>query len=49
VQNNGGEIMFMVKKKQALDPEVLKRFPFFASFSMDQLEEIAETAPRASY
>ena len=40
--------MYMVKKKQALNPEVLKKFAFFASFSMDQLEEIAESAPRVS-
>lgn len=40
------EPVFMVKKKKALNPEILKKFSFFASFSMDQLEEIAQTAPR---
>jgi signal transduction histidine kinase len=40
--------MFMVQKKRTLDPEILRKFSFFASFSMAQLEEIAETAPRVS-
>ncbi|MFN8411879.1 MAG: ATP-binding protein [Anaerolineales bacterium] len=42
------EPTFMVKKKNALNPEILKKFAFFASFSMDQLEEIAQVAPRLS-
>ncbi len=45
---DGGGIMYMVKKKQSLDPEILRKFAFFASFSSDQLEEIAEGAPRIS-
>ncbi|MBL0344804.1 ATP-binding protein [Candidatus Villigracilis affinis] len=38
----------MAGKKSALDPEVLRKFSFFASFSRDQLEEIARTAPKAA-
>lgn len=34
----------MPKKRQALDPNVLTKFAFFASFPTDQLEEIAENA-----
>lgn len=40
------ETLSMVKKKSPIDPQVLRKFSFFASFSMDQLEEIAERAPR---
>lgn len=38
----------MVKKKNSISPNILRKFSFFASFSIDQLEEIAETAPRFS-
>ena len=38
----------MAGKKPALDPEVLRKFSFFASFSRDQLEVIARTAPKAA-
>ncbi len=38
----------MAKKQRALNPEILKKFSFFTSLSMDQLEEIVETAPRIS-
>jgi signal transduction histidine kinase len=44
----GGVQMFMVQKKQTIDPEVMRRFSFFASFSADQLREIAEFAPTIS-
>ena len=39
----------MAEKKSALNPEVLRKFSFFASFSIDQLEEIAANAPRIVY
>lgn len=42
------DTLSMVKKKLPVNPEVLRKFAFFASFSMDQLEEIAETAPQFS-
>src|SRR5690348_15140188 len=38
----------MVKKKIPVSPEVLRQFSFFASFSTDQLEEIANIAPQFS-
>jgi signal transduction histidine kinase len=38
--------MLMVNKKYAFKPELLRKFPFLATFSIDQLEEIAETAPK---
>jgi signal transduction histidine kinase len=41
--------MLMIQKKRALDPELLRKFSFFASFSLDHLEQIAETAPRVSF
>src|SRR5258706_604774 len=40
--------MFMVQKQHTLDPEILRKFSFFASFSKVQLEEIAATAPKVS-
>jgi signal transduction histidine kinase len=42
------DTLSMVKKKLPVSPEVLRKFSFFASFSTDQLEEIAETAPQFS-
>jgi CRP-like cAMP-binding protein len=48
----GGKMIespIMVKKKTSVKPEILLNFPFFASFSMDQLEEIAETAEKAQF
>ncbi len=36
--------MFMVNKNGTLNPEILRKFSLFASFSNDQLEEIANTA-----
>lgn len=36
----------MVNKKRVLNPEILRKFSFFASFSTDQLEEITKSAPR---
>lgn len=42
------DTLSMVKKKLPVSPEVLRKFAFFASFSMDQLEEIANTAPQFS-
>jgi signal transduction histidine kinase len=41
--------MFMIQKKRVLDPELLRNFSFFASFSLEHLEQIAETAPRVSF
>lgn len=41
--------MFMIQKKRVLDPELLRNFSFFASFSIEHLEQIAETAPRVSF
>jgi signal transduction histidine kinase len=41
--------MFMIQKKRVLDPDLLRNFSFFASFSLDHLEQIAETAPRVSF
>ncbi len=41
--------MFMIQKKRVLDPELLRKFSFFASFSLEHLEQIAETAPRVSF
>src|SRR5688500_7977496 len=38
----------MVKKKLPVGPDVLRKFAFFASFSTDQLEEIAQTATQFS-
>ncbi len=40
------ETLSMVKKKSHVQPEALRKFAFFACFSMDQLKEIAETAPQ---
>ena len=40
--------MFIVQKKPALDPEILRKFSFFASFSTEQLQEISDIAPRVS-
>ncbi len=42
------ETMYMAKKQHTLNPEVLKKFSFFASLSIEQLREIAATAPRIS-
>jgi signal transduction histidine kinase len=42
------DTLSMVKKKLPVSPEVLRKFSFFASFSTDQLEEIAETASQFS-
>src|SRR5262245_13053420 len=42
------DTLSMVKKKLPVSPEVLRKFAFFASFSVDQLEEIANTAPQFS-
>jgi signal transduction histidine kinase len=42
------ETISMVKKKSPINPEILRKFSFFASFSMDQLEEIAKNAPQFS-
>ena len=39
-------IMYMVDKKRILTPEILRKSPFFESFSTDQLEKISERAPR---
>ena len=39
-------IMYMVDKKHILTPEILRKSPFFESFSTDQLEKISERAPR---
>ena len=39
-------IMYMVDKKRILNPEILRKSPFFESFSTDQLEKISERAPR---
>jgi len=36
----------MVDKKRILNPEILRKSPFFESFSTDQLEKISERAPR---
>lgn len=41
--------MYMDVKKRVIDPEILRKFPFFASISAVQLEEIAETAPKVSF
>lgn len=41
----GGKPTFMANKKRALNPEILKKFSFFASFSLEQLNEIAISAP----
>ena len=38
--------MYMVDKKRILTPEILRKSPFFESFSTDQLEKISERAPR---
>lgn len=42
------ETLSLVRKKSPVNPEVLRKFSFFASLSMDQLKEIAETAPQFS-
>jgi signal transduction histidine kinase len=39
-------IMLMTEKKHVFNPEMLRKFSFLASFSIDQLEEINETAPK---
>ena len=39
-------IMYMVDKKHILTPEILRKSPFFESFSTDQLEKISERASR---
>lgn len=41
--------MYMTINKNTLNPEVLRKFSFFASFSMEQLEEIAERAPKVAF
>jgi signal transduction histidine kinase len=38
----------MPAKKRAFNPELLRKFSFFASYSMDQLEELVDSAPRIS-
>lgn len=38
----------MVGKNTAINPEVLRKFSFFASFSNDHLKDIAKTAPNAA-
>jgi signal transduction histidine kinase len=38
----------MANKKRAFNPETLRKFPFFASFSTDQLKEISKNAPKIS-
>lgn len=38
--------MLMTEKKHVFNPEMLRKFSFLASFSIDQLEEINETAPK---
>ena len=40
--------MYMVNKGRMLNPEILRKFSFFASFSTDRLEEIIESAPKVS-
>jgi signal transduction histidine kinase len=42
------DTLSMVKKKLPVSPDVLRKFSFFASFSTDQLEEIAQTATQFS-
>lgn len=37
--------MLMVNNKSTLNPEILRKFSFFASFSMEQLDEISNIAP----
>ena len=38
----------MVGKKSAINPEALRKFSFFASFSNNHLKDIAKTAPNAA-
>ena len=38
----------MTKKNPVLNPNILRKFSFFASFSKDQLEEIAKSAPKVA-
>jgi len=40
--------MYMVNKKRVLNPEILRKFSFFASISRDQLEEIVKDALKVS-
>jgi len=40
--------MYMVNNKRELNPEILREFSFFASFSSGQLIKIAECAPKVS-
>ncbi|MEW5942153.1 MAG: ATP-binding protein, partial [Chloroflexota bacterium] len=39
----------MAGKKTALNPKVLRKFSFFASFSTKQLEKVVKTAPMVSF
>ena len=41
-------LLYMANKKRAIKPEVLQKFSFFASFSKEQLSEIAGAAPRVT-
>lgn len=44
----GGNPYFMVNKKSVLNPDVLRKFSFFASFSNEQLDEIISAAQKVA-